>query len=212
MLACLWPLERCARDDRACIFWCDPISSFPALAGNRGAAQAVARPDVLLFSLSSSPVLSLPLSLRLSDGGYQFDRLVPIGNGMIRGLWHPPWPVCSTVQCDSMRVHPITLFFRHTFLSMSLCVWLCVYIACLHVYHVCARACEWPAPSCKASNEGCLVNLSCFRTVISESPPLLLIPSVRNWKNQNHSTHTSAFLSLSVSFFLFHSISLSPVV
>ncbi len=135
MLACPWPLERCVRDDRACIFLCDPISSFPALAGNRGAAQAVARPDILLSSLSSSPILPRPLLLRLSDGGYQFDRLVPIGNGMIGGLWHPPWSVFPAVSMHWGRF--LTLFFRHAFLSMS--IWVCCCV-CVYIVYICSSS------------------------------------------------------------------------
>lgn len=204
MLACLRPLERCARDDQACIFWCDPISSFPVLAGNRGAAQAVARPDVLLFSLSSSPVRSLPLSLCQSDGGYQFRRLVLIGNGMIGGLASTPACLlcCST---HGGRVHLFTLCFQtdtHSWACLYACVCVCLHcmFVCLSVAVLsCAGACERSAPSCKASNGGCLVKLSCFRTVISRVPPsLLLAPSVRNAKNHRTHTHTHSTLSLSI--------------
>lgn len=132
MLARLWPLERCAQDDRACIFWCDPISSFPALAGNRGAAQAVARPGVLLRSLSSSPVQSLPLFLCLSVRGCQFDKLIPIGNGMIGGFWHPPWPVCSAVRCrPSPPCNTVSDIPEHVYMRVVLCVW-----------HVCMSICS----------------------------------------------------------------------
>lgn len=104
--------------------------------GTGGAAQAVARPGALLFSLSSSPVLSLPLSLRLSDRGYQFDRLVPIGNGMIGGLWHPPWPVCSAVRCSPPSN---TVFQAHIPEHVYMCVLVCV---CVSILHVCMSICS----------------------------------------------------------------------
>lgn len=87
--------------------------------------------------------------------------------------------------------------------------------ACLSVeVHSCARACEWPAPSCEASKwRPALSSLSCFRTVISEVPPRR--SSARhseNWESKKkkkiaaHTLQSLLSLSLSVIFPLAHSI------
>ena len=139
--------------------------------------------------------------------------------GMIGGLWHPPRPVCSAVRCTPPKQTHIP---EHVYMCVEyVCVCLYCMTACLSVkVHSCARACEWPAPSCEASKwRPALSSLSCFRTVISEVPPRR--SSARhseNWeskakkKKEIRSTHASVFtlsLSLSVIFSLAHSILLS---
>lgn len=177
-------------------FWCDPISSFPALAGNR-AVQAVARPDVLIFPLSSSLVLSLPLLLLVSDREYQPDRLVPFRNGMIGSLWHPPWPACSAVRC-----------FWRCFTDIH--SWACLY-ACGGSSFMC-QAQEGPGPSCAASNGSCLIKLSCLRTVISKVPshssPRPISQKLGKPKSQHTHTLQASSFYLSVSFFLTPSLPL----